>query len=56
MTSFVRALSETTNEIKNNLNLAKEEVLAKIKTQSGIRKQKEFEQPDYENRNNQILL
>ena len=40
MASFVRALSEATDEIKHYVNLAKEEVLAKIKTQSGIRKQK----------------
>ena len=50
MASFVRALSEARNEIKHDINLAKEEVLAKIKTQSAIRKQKEFEKPDYENR------
>ena len=40
MASFVRALSETTDKIKHDVNLAKEEVLAKLKTQSGIRKQK----------------
>ena len=47
MASFVRASSEARNEIKHDINLAKEEVLAKVKTQSGIRKQKEFEKPDY---------
>ena len=40
--SFVRALSEATYETKHIVNLAKEEVLAKIKTRSGIRKQKQF--------------
>ena len=56
MASFVRALSEAKDEIKHDVNLAKEEVLAKMETQSGIRKQKEFEKPDEDNRDIQILL
>ena len=56
MASFVRALSEAKDEIKHNVNLAKEEVLAKMETQSGIRKQKEFEKPDEDNRDIQVLL
>ena len=43
MASFVRALSEAKDEIKHDVHLAKEEVLAKMETQSGIRKLKEFE-------------
>ena len=56
MASFVRDLSEATDEIKHNVNIAREEVVAKIKTQSGIRKQKEFEKPSYDNIDIQILL
>ena len=40
MASFVRALTEGTYKIKHDVNLAQEEILSKIKTQSGIRKQK----------------
>ena len=40
MASFVRALSEAKYEIKHDVKLAKEEVLVKIETQSGIKKQK----------------
>jgi hypothetical protein len=43
MESFVRALSEAKDDIKLDVKLAKEEVLAKMETQSGIRNQKEFE-------------
>ena len=50
MASFVRALSEAKYEIKHDVKLAKEEVLIKIETESGIRKQKEFETPDEGNR------
>ena len=46
MASFVRALSEAKDEIKHYLYLAKEEVLAKMKTQSSIRQQEEFQKPD----------
>ena len=56
MASFVRALSEAKDEIKHDVKLAREEVLVKIKTQSGIRKQKEFETPDKNNKDIQILL
>ena len=56
MESFVRALSEAKDEIKHNVKLAKEEVLVKIETQSGIRKQKQFETADEDNRDIQIML
>ena len=48
--SFVRAVSEAKGEINHDENFAKEEVLAKMETQSGIRKKKEFEKPDDEKR------
>ena len=56
MASFVRALSEAKDEIKHDVKLAKKEVMVKIETQSGIRKQKEFEKPDEDDRDIQILL
>ena len=56
MASFVRALSEAKDEIKHHVKLAKEEVLVEVETQSGIRKQKEFETADEDNRDIQILL
>ena len=40
MASFVRAVSEAKGEINHYVNFAKEEVLAKMETQSGIRRQK----------------
>ena len=47
---------EATDEIKHDVNLAKEEVLDKMEIESGIRKQKEFEKPDEDTKDIQIML
>ena len=56
MAFFVKTQSEAKDEIKHNVKLAKEEVLVKMETQSGIRKQKEFKTPDEDNRDIKIVF